>query len=148
MIPGTDVGISGDESAADGRRREINPDLSARRHPLACVACHVDEHPLETLRIDIDVERAGRLRQDQLDLVAEETLQHGREIPQDALGADGLERTHLLVSIHPELPQKTRRPRHVGQHAFNVPPQGVVAADPGQPFVCTPGDVAEQRRRR
>ena len=83
-----------------------------------------------------------------VDLVADETLQHGREIPQDALCADGLERTHLLVAIHPELPQKTRRPRHVGQQAFSVPPQGVVAADPGQPFVCAAGDVAEQRVAR
>ena len=148
MIPGTNVGIPGDESAADGRRRELDPDLSARRHPLACVACDVDEHTLEALRIDLDVERAGRLRQDQLDLVADETLEHGREIPQYALRADGLERTHLLVSIRPELPQKTRRPRHVGQQTFGVPSQRVVAIDHRQPFVGTEADVTEQRVAR
>ncbi|MCA1562852.1 MAG: hypothetical protein LC804_22140 [Acidobacteria bacterium] len=62
--------------------------------------------------------------------------------------ADGLESTHLLVSVDPELPQKTRRLRHVGQQAFSMRPQGLVAADPGQPFVCTSGDVAEQRVAR
>ena len=148
MLSRTDVGISGDESATDGRRREIDPDLSARRHPLTRVARHVDEHSLETFGIDVDGERAGRFRQDQVNPLADQALQHGREIPQHALCADGLERAHLLAAIDPELAQETCRPRHVGQQAFSVPAQSVVVADAGQPFVGAASDVGEQRIAR
>ena len=95
----------------------------------ARVIRHVDENPLDPLGVDIDLETARGLRQQQRDVIAEHPLQDRRHVAQRARQVDRLDVADLLVSIDDELPQEAGGAPDVAEQQLALLPQPRVASN-------------------
>ena len=143
VIAWTDVGVFRDELGTDDDRGKFNQQPPTERHTLTSVARDVDEDSLDTLRLDIDVDRGRGLRQDEFDVVSGHPLEHGLQVAQHPVHVDRFEGGRLLLAVHGELSQEPGRARHFMKQPFTFMPQGRVAVDCGQPLLGILTDVPE-----
>ena len=113
-------------------------------HALTGVSGNVHQDPFETLGPDVDVERASGLRQDERDLVAGDTFEYGLQPAQHLGHVHRLEGTRLLLAVHGNLLQETRRARDLAQQQLTTLPQRRVAVDGIQPLMAILTHVAKQ----
>ena len=80
MIAWTDVRVFRDELGTDDDRGKFNQQPPTERHTLTSVARYVDEDSLDTLRLDIDVDRGRGLRHHEFNVVSGHPLEHGFQV--------------------------------------------------------------------
>ena len=144
MIARADVWILRDEAAIGDDGREVDLQPPAGGHALARVAGDVDEHALDPFGLDVDVECGRALRENQLDVVAGDALEHRFHVAQHAVHADRFEGVHLPFAVDAQLTQETRRACHFTEQLLALMTEDRVAVDGRQPLLAILGDVTEQ----
>ena len=137
--PGRTLGWLATNCVIDDHGRKLNPHAPAVRHPLAGVVRDVDENPLDALGIDVDLEAARGLRQQQRDVVTEHPLQDRRHVAKRARQVHRRDVADLLVAVGDELPQEPGRARDVAEQQLALLPKPRVAFEARRATAGLPG---------
>jgi hypothetical protein len=118
-------------------------EASARRHGIASVHGQVDDHLLELAGVGLDA-GAGRRLDHELDILAEQPLQHGAQALNDRVGIDHARLQELLATEGQELTGQGASPLGGLLDQADVLAHGIRLAQPAQQQLGASGDHGEQ----
>ncbi len=122
---------------------DLDADLPTPGHGVASIDGEVRDDLLELGLVRLHAARVGSTN-DELDVLADEPLQHRREVVHHRPERHDLRREHLLAAEGEQLPGQSRRARGRPLDHLDIPSERMVGSQARQEDLGAPGDDREQ----